>query len=68
MRQLMLDSAGILRRPQDLQQAAAQLEQWRSTSQTQAQALRNQLDAAWLVVQAAMQRTHSCGAHALASD
>ncbi len=72
LQSLMDASAGLLRRSRSLEQAHRQIRQWREQLGLPAQwtgpvrerlELRNMLDAAQLVVDAALLRTESCGLH-----
>lgn len=74
LRQLMGTKLGILRSTSGINQALAQLEQWREQLAHVCKAgyspaalnLRNQLDCAWLIASCAAQRPESRGLHALA--
>lgn len=63
LRQLMLSHVGIVRSNQGLARAAEQLALWRAQLQGADHALRNQLDVCMLMVDAALQRQQSVGAH-----
>lgn len=67
LRQLMQNRVGLVRQGQELEQAVEQIEAWRAALQPHnpsALPLRNRLDTAWLITNAALRRGTSLGAHA----
>ena len=61
--QLMEECAGIHRNQQGLSQTARQINAWQKMLGTSDPALSNRLEACSLIVNAALLRTRSCGAH-----
>ncbi|QIL68979.1 L-aspartate oxidase [Diaphorobacter sp. HDW4B] len=66
--QLMDECVGIQRNQQGLAQTARQISAWQHMLGAADPALRNRLEASSQIVNAALQRTHSCGAHARTDD
>ncbi|WP_226858475.1 hypothetical protein [Diaphorobacter aerolatus] len=64
----MDECVGIRRDQQGLSQAARQIGEWLATRELDHPALRNRLEACRLIVNAALVRRQSCGAHARDDD